>query len=239
MPIKGINLCEHLEGCQTTALLLTSAGAPSLFEREKPRKHGILFLGFSRKPRNQGGVKSARSESEGQGFFALKEKPGKCGKLSPGFPGFSRNSWKAREAWTLLDFPTFSLAFPHMHKILQSQEFSAKIDPGEFRTPFSRVNSILIKRQNATILETSSQFFSPAFWLCTTLHHLNTWTSLTTKTTGPNLFCCSFVAKKLQRPTNRNIAKFPAQWATCAVNFDNSLFINQGLWNSRPHNITV
>ena len=140
MPIKGINLCEHLEGCQTTALLLTSAGAPSLFKREKPRKHWILFLGFSRKPRNQGGVKIARSESEGQGFFALKAKPGKCGKLSPGFPGFSRNSWKARGAWTLLDFPTFFLAFPHVQKILQSQEFSAKIDPGEFRTPFSRVN---------------------------------------------------------------------------------------------------
>ena len=136
----NINLCEHLEGCQTTALLLTSAGAPSLFKREKPRKHWILFLGFSRKPRNQGGVKIARSESEGQGFFALKAKPGKCGKLSPGFPGFSRNSWKARGAWTLLDFPTFFLAFPHLQKILQSQEFSAKIDPGEFRTPFSRVN---------------------------------------------------------------------------------------------------
>ena len=168
MPIKGINLCEHLEGCQTTALLLTSAGAPSLFKREKPRKHGILFLGFSRKPRNQGGVKIARSESEGQGFFALKAKPGKCGKLSPGFPGFSRNSWKARGAWTLLDFPTFFLAFPHVQKILQSQEFSAKIDPGEFRTPFSRVNSILIKRQNAT----NSRNFLPIFFSrFLTLHH--------------------------------------------------------------------
>ena len=69
---------------------------------------------------------------------------------------------------TPIDFPTFSLAFPHMHKILQSQEFSAKIDPGEFRTPFSRVNSILIKRQNAT----NSRNFLPIFFSrFLTLHH--------------------------------------------------------------------
>ena len=197
------------------------------------------FLAFPGNPAIKEGSRVPDQSQKVKAFFALKAKPGKCGKLSPGFPGFSRNSWKARGAWTLLDFPTFFLAFPHVQKILQSQEFSAKIDPGEFRTPFSRVNSVLIKCQNATILETSSQFFSPAFWLCTTLHYLNTWTSLTTKTTGPNFCCCSFVAKQLQRPTNRNIAKFPAQWATCVVNFDNSLFINQGLWNSRLHNITV
>ena len=35
--------------------------------------------------------------------------------------------------------------------------------------------------------------FSPTFWLCTTLHYLNASTNLTTKTTKPNLFCCSFV----------------------------------------------
>ena len=83
-------------------------------------------------------------------------------------------------------------------------------------------------------------YFSRAFWLCTTLHYLNAWTSLTTKTTGTNLFCCSFVTKQLRRPTNRNITKFPAQWATSVVNFDNSLFINHGLtnsWGRMPHSV--
>ena len=88
-------------------------------------------------------------------------------------------------------------------------------------------------------LLSSSQFFSPAFWLCTTPHYLNVWISLTTKTTTPNLFRCSFVAKQLRGPTSRNsqISKknmyiFLAQWATCVVNFDNSLVINHGLTNS-------
>ena len=51
MPIKGINLCEHVEGCQTTVLLLKSARAPGFFEREKSRKPGILSLAFPGNPR--------------------------------------------------------------------------------------------------------------------------------------------------------------------------------------------
>lgn len=54
-----------------------------------------------------------------------------------------------------MDTPGFShlfLSFSARAKILKSQEFSAKIDPGEFRLLLA--GSILIKSQNATILET-------------------------------------------------------------------------------------
>lgn len=64
VPIKAIYLYEHLKGCQTTALLLTSAEAPSLFEREKPRKHGILF--FLAFPGNPGIKEESRVPDQSQ-----------------------------------------------------------------------------------------------------------------------------------------------------------------------------
>ena len=54
------------------------------------------------------------------GSFAHKEKPGKRGKYSLGFPSFSR-------AQPLLAFPGFFLVFLHVQKNLDRQEFYAGI----------------------------------------------------------------------------------------------------------------
>ena len=85
-----------------------------------------LSLGFPGNPGIKEEPGSARNHSSQKlrGFFAHKEKPGKRGKFCHGFPGFSRNSWKTRRARTLL-------AFPHLQKILENQEFYPRI-PGSF-----------------------------------------------------------------------------------------------------------
>lgn len=74
------------------------------------------------------------------GFFAHKEKPDKCGKFSPCFHGFSRNSWKARRARTLLAFLGLFLASPHVQK---RTELKPGILPGKFWAPFCRESSLL------------------------------------------------------------------------------------------------
>ena len=77
-------------------------------------------LGFPGNPgiREEPGSARNHSSQKLRGFFAHKEKPGKRGKFCHGFPGFSRNSWKTRRARTLLAFPGFFLAFPHLQKKL-------------------------------------------------------------------------------------------------------------------------
>ena len=92
-----------------------------------------LSLGFPGNPEIKEEPGSARNHSSQKlrGFFAYKEKPGKRGKFCHGFPGFSRNSWKTRRARTLLAFPGFFLAFPHLQKSFENQEFYPRI-PGSF-----------------------------------------------------------------------------------------------------------
>ena len=98
------------------------------------------FLAF---PGNPGIKEESRVPDQSQkvkAFLHLRESPESVENCFLAFQAFPGIPGKARGAWTLLDFPTFFLAFPYVQKILQSQEFSAKIDPGEFRTPFSTVN---------------------------------------------------------------------------------------------------
>ena len=85
---------KNLEGMEY--FLLAFPGNPRI--KEEPRVLEIILV---------------RSSIQADpGFFAHKEKPEKCGKFSPCFHGFSRNSWKARRARTLLAFLGLFLAFP-------------------------------------------------------------------------------------------------------------------------------
>lgn len=69
--------------------MLMSTKIPGLFEKEKPGKHGIFSLGFSRfsrKPRNRERAKSAWNYSQpAPGSCAQNEKPRKRGIFSLGF----------------------------------------------------------------------------------------------------------------------------------------------------------
>ena len=75
VPIKGINLWEHLEGCQTTALLLTSVGAPSLLNGKSPESMEYYFLAF---PGNPGIKEQSRVPDQSQkvkAFLHLRKSP--------------------------------------------------------------------------------------------------------------------------------------------------------------------
>lgn len=69
--------------------MLMSTKIPGLFEKEKPGKHGIFSLGFSRfsrKLRNRERAKSTWNYSQpAPGSCAQKEKPRKRGTFSLGF----------------------------------------------------------------------------------------------------------------------------------------------------------
>ena len=99
----------------------------------RPNRRAGYLLAFQETPgsRKSQGVPEIILVKSSGGFFALKENPGKRGKFCHGFPGFSRNSWKTRRAPTLLAFPGFLLAFPHLQKSLENQTFYPRI-PGSF-----------------------------------------------------------------------------------------------------------
>ena len=108
MPIKGMNLCEHLEGCQTTALLLTSAGAPSLFKREKSRKPGILSLAFPGNPTIKEGSRVPDQSQKVKAFLHLRENPESAENCLLAFRAFPRISGKSGEHGHSWIFPPFS-----------------------------------------------------------------------------------------------------------------------------------
>ena len=80
------------------------------------------------------GCASNHSSQKLRAFLHIRKSPESEEIFFPGSPSFSRNSWKARRAPTLLAFPGFFLAFPYVQKCQESQEFYPGIPviPGSF-----------------------------------------------------------------------------------------------------------
>ena len=114
--------------------------------KEKPGKRGnflLIFPGFLGNPgiKEEPGCASNLSGQTLRAFLHIRKSPESEEIFFPGSPGFSRNSWKARRARTLLAFPGFFLAFPYVQRSQESREFFPGI-PGNSWLLFAGVVSV-------------------------------------------------------------------------------------------------
>ena len=106
MPIKGINLCEHLEGCQTTKLLLSLQEYQAFLNGKSPQSMEYYFLAF---PGNPGIKEESRVPDQSQkvkAFLHLKAR--KVWKIVSWLSGLFQEFLESQGS---MDTPRFSHLF--------------------------------------------------------------------------------------------------------------------------------
>lgn len=112
MPIKGINLCEHLEGCQTTKLLLSLQEYRAFLNGKSPQSMEYYFLAF---PGNPGIKEESRVPDQSQkvkAFLHLRQSPESvenCLLAFRAFPGIPGKPGEHGHSWISHLFLSFSV----------------------------------------------------------------------------------------------------------------------------------